>query len=376
MTPETTCDASGTTAATPSVRSAASTGTRHAKDPVEAKDWVRILAPYREQHTNRALLELALTALPFIGLWLAMLWSLQVGYWLTLLLAIPTAGFLVRFFMIQHDCGHGSFFPRRWANDGLGRIIGVLTLTPYGHWRRAHATHHAGSGNLDKRGIGDIDTLTVREYRALPRWRRRLYRVSRHPLTILGFAPAWLFFIKQRLPTALGNASRADWLSVMGTNLAILGLFAGLSALLGWQAVLAIQAPVTIFAGTIGIWLFFVQHQYEDTSWDHTVDWNASTAALHGSSHYDLPAPLRWLTANIGIHHVHHLASRIPSYRLNAVLRDHPVLRNIGRLTLWQSLGCMRLALWDEERRCLVRFRDVPDPIAAVAGSGPLPATT
>ena len=368
MTPEATCAASGTTAVTPSARPATSTAARPTQEPVEAKNWVRILAPYKEQLTDRALLELALTALPFVGLWLAMLWSLQVGYWLTLLLAIPTAGFLVRLFMLQHDCGHGSFFRRRWANDWLGRIIGVLTLTPYSHWRRAHATHHAGSGNLDKRGIGDIDTLTVREFQALPRWRRHLYRVSRHPLTILGIAPAWIFVIKQRLPTTPSSASRADWLSVMGTNLAVVGLLAGLSALVGWQAVLAIQAPVTILAGTIGVWLFFVQHQYEDTSWDYGAEWSASSAALHGSSHYDLPAPLRWLTANIGIHHVHHLASRIPSYRLNAVLRDHPSLRGIGRLTLWQSLGCLRLALWDEEQRRLVRFRDAPAAVAA-AGS-------
>jgi len=356
MTPDVSCDARGVTAALPKRRSTPLGRSR----PVEAKDWVRMLAPYREQQTGRALLELTLTAIPFVGLWFAMLWSLQVSYWLTLLLAIPTAGFLVRLFMIQHDCGHGSFFRRRRANDWLGRIIGVLTLTPYGYWRRSHATHHASSGNLDKRGTGDIDTLTVREFQALPRWRRRLYRLSRHPLVILGLAPAWLFVIQQRLPNDIRNASRADWLSVMGTNLGIVALLTGLSALLGWPAVLTVQAPITILAGTIGIWLFFVQHQFENTAWDDQADWSASEAALHGSSHYDLPVPLRWITANIGIHHVHHLASRIPSYRLHAVLRDHPSLRAIGRLTLWQSLGCMRLALWDEERRQLVRFRDVP----------------
>jgi len=330
-----------------------------------ARDWVEVLAPYREQQHGRALVELALTALPFAGLWLAMLWSLGVGYWLTVLLAVPTAGFLVRLFMIQHDCGHGSFFKRRWANDWLGRIIGVLTLTPYGHWKRSHAVHHASSGNLDRRGTGDIETLTVREFQRLPRWRRVLYRLSRQPLVILGLAPTWLFVVQQRLPSAPFRASRADWLSVLGTNLGIAAVLGGLVGLCGWQVVLAVHAPVVILGGTIGVWLFFVQHQFEETAWDEGDDWNAHDAALYGSSHYDLPAPLRWLTANIGIHHVHHLASRIPSYRLNEVLRAHPPLRAIGRLTLWQSLGCLELALWDEDRRRLVRFRDVPAPLAA-----------
>jgi omega-6 fatty acid desaturase (delta-12 desaturase) len=363
MTANLPCDDRGRAAAV--LPATAPSSDEPAGAPIPAKDWVRLLAPFREQHHGRALVELALTALPFAGLWLLMLWSLGVGYWLTLLLAVPTAGFLVRLFMIQHDCGHGSFFRRRWANDWLGRAIGVLTLTPYGYWKRSHATHHATSGNLDRRGTGDIETLTVREFERLPRWRRRLYRLSRHPLVILGLAPTWLFGIQQRLPTDPRRASRADWLSVLGTNLGIAALLGGLTALFGWQAALAVHAPVTLLGATIGVWLFFVQHQFERTAWDEGADWDAHDAALYGSSHYDLPAPLRWLTANIGIHHVHHLASRIPSYRLNEVMRAHPGLRAIGRLTLRDSLGCLRLALWDEERRRLIGFRDLPAAAAA-----------
>jgi len=333
--------------------------------PTRAKDWIRLLAPYREQQHGRALLELALTLLPFAGLWLAMLWSLGQGYWLTLLFALPAACFLVRLFMIQHDCGHGSFFKRRWANDWLGRCIGVLTLTPYAYWRRNHAIHHSTSGNLDRRGTGDIDTLTVREYTALPRWRRAVYRVGRHPVVILGLAPMVLFAVHHRLPLDIGRAGRTGWLSVMGTNLALAGLLGGLTAALGWQAVLAIQLPITVIASTIGVWLFFVQHQFEATAWDQAADWDVMEHALHGSSFYDLPRPLRWLTANIGIHHVHHLASRIPSYRLNEALLSHPELREIGRLTFWQSLACLDLALWDEGQRRLVRFRDAPALAAA-----------
>lgn len=339
--------------------------------PRTAKEWVRLLAPYRQQRHGRAAFELLVTLPPFVGLWLLMLWSLGVGYWLTLLLSLPAAGFLVRLFMIQHDCGHGSFFARRWANDALGRLLGVLTLTPYAYWRRNHAVHHATSGNLDRRGTGDIDTLTVREYQAMPRWRRALYRLSRHPVTILGIAPLWLFVARHRLPRDLWRAGgRQGWISVLGTNLAIGLVVAGLVALIGWQAFLAVQLPITVLGSTIGVWLFYVQHQFEETAWDADGEWDALEGALHGSSHYDLPAPLRWFTANIGIHHVHHLASRIPSYRLNEVLNNHPELREVSRLTLWQSLGCLRLALWDEDGRRLVRFRDVPATLP-VAGMGP-----
>jgi omega-6 fatty acid desaturase (delta-12 desaturase) len=281
----------------------------------------------------------------------------RYGYWACLPVALPAAGFLVRLFMIQHDCGHGSFFRRRSTNDRIGRIIGVLTLTPYGYWRRTHAVHHATTGNLDRRGMGDVPLLTVAEYRALPRRRRIAYRLSRNPLVLLGLGPLFLFVLKYRLPVGLMRDGKGVWISAMSTNLAIAGVVVGLGALVGIRDFLLVQAPITLLAGSAGIWLFYVQHQFEHTHWARQDRWSFHAGALRGATHYDLPGVLRWFTANIGIHHVHHLASRIPSYRLREPLVDHPELRGVGRLTLRQSLACFRLALWDEESRRLVAFR-------------------
>jgi omega-6 fatty acid desaturase (delta-12 desaturase) len=265
---------------------------------------------------------------------------------------------MVRLFAIQHDCGHGSFFRHDWANAWVGRAIGVLTLTPHDWWRRTHAVHHANSGNLDRRGIGDIETLTVEEYRALPLWERLRYRVYRHPVVLFVIGPAYLFWLQHRLPVGLMREGWWPWLSAMSTNLAI-GLAAAIVIwLVGLKAFLLVHLPATFLAGATGVWLFYVQHQFEHTSWARSAGWNPHAAALQGSSYYDLPAVLHWLTCNIGMHHVHHLSSRIPSYRLPRVLRDHPELRTMGRLTLWQSLRCVRLALWDETQRRLVTFRE------------------
>ena len=332
-------------------------GVRRPAEP-DARHWALALAPYREPNLARSLAELFVTAVPFVALWLLMLLSLRYSYWLCLLLAVPAAGFLVRLFMIQHDCGHGSFFRGRLANDWLGRTLGVLTLTPYGYWRRTHAMHHATSGHLGRRGTGDVDTLTVREYQSLPAWRRALYRLKRHPIVVLGVAPFYLFVLKHRLPVRLVRAGRTPWLSVMSTNLAIVVVIGLLIAVLGVRDFLLVQTPITLLASSAGVWLFYVQHQFEHTYWEWDADWNLHTGALHGSSHYDLPPVLRWFTANIGIHHIHHLASRIPCYRLGEALRDHPELRAVSRLTLMASFRCLRLALWDEDRRRLVAFRD------------------
>jgi omega-6 fatty acid desaturase (delta-12 desaturase) len=324
----------------------------------DARHWVMALAPYREPSLARSLAELVVTVVPFVALWLAMLLSLRYSYWLCLLLAVPAAGFLVRLFMIQHDCGHGSFFRRRRANDWLGRVLGVLTLTPYGYWRRTHAMHHATAGHLGRRGTGDVETLTVREYQSLPAWRRALYRLTRHPIVVLGLGPFYLFVLQHRLPVRLMRAGWQPWLSVMSTNLAIAAVIGLLVVLLGVRDVLLVQAPIILLASSAGVWLFYVQHQFEHTWWAWDADWNLHTGALHGSSHYDLPPVLRWFTANIGIHHVHHLASRIPCYRLGEALRDHPELQGVSRLTLKESFRCLRLALWDEDRRRLVGFRE------------------
>jgi len=330
-------------------------GLRRPAEP-DARHWVTALARYREPSLARSLVELVATVVPFVALWLLMLLSLRYAFWLCLLLAVPAAGFLVRLFMIQHDCGHGSFFRRRLANDWLGRVLGVLTLTPYGYWRRTHAMHHATSGHLGRRGTGDVDTLTVREYQSQPAWRRAFYRLMRHPIVVLGLGPFYLFVLKHRLPVRLMRAGWAPWLSTMSTNLAIAAVIGLLVALLGVRDVLLVQTPITLLASSVGVWLFYVQHQFEHTWWAWDEDWNLHTGALHGSSHYDLPPVLRWFTANIGIHHVHHLCSRIPCYRLGEALREHPELRAVSRLTLLESFRCLRLALWDEDRRRLVGF--------------------
>jgi omega-6 fatty acid desaturase (delta-12 desaturase) len=334
----------------PSAATAASVGT---------PQWTRLLAPYRDPSSARSLFEIAVTLLPFTGLWTLAWTAVHLGLWqLSLLPSLLAAGLLVRLFMIQHDCGHGAFFRRRAANDWVGRAIGVLTLTPYDAWRRAHAAHHAGAGNLARRGIGDIDTLTVAEYRALPFRSRLRYRCYRHPLVMFGIGPAYLFLLRHRFPLGRRGNRRQDWLSAMATNLAVSALFGGLIWLVGTGPFLLVQLPITLAAGAAGVWLFYVQHQFEATYWAETGSWSPEEAALRGSSHYHLPGALRWLTANIGVHHVHHLASRIPYYRLPKVLRDHPELADTSRITLRQSLGCVRLALWDETQKRLVSFRD------------------
>jgi omega-6 fatty acid desaturase (delta-12 desaturase) len=324
-----------------------------------SRAWAAVLTAYRKPSLARSIAELAITAVPFAVLWFSMWASLAAGYWLCLLLAVPTAGFLVRLFMIQHDCGHGSFFRHRLANDWLGRAIGVLTLTPYDFWRRDHAIHHATSGNLDRRGIGDINTLTVGEYTAMSTWRRLGYRLYRHPLVMFGVGPAYLFIVRHRVPTGQFRAGWRLWFGTMTTNAAIALLVVTMMWLVGAGPFLLVQLPVTLLAGSIGVWLFYVQHQFEDTYWARAEGWDRHDAAVHGSSHYCLPGVLRWFTANIGVHHVHHLCSGLPFYRLPQVLRDHPELGGVGRLTLSESLRCVRLVLWDEGWQRLISFRDL-----------------
>ena len=323
-----------------------------------ARDLLKVLARYREPDHTRSVFELIITCVSFVVLWAAAWWALSISYWLTLAISVPAAAFLVRLFLIQHDCGHGAFFRRRAINDWVGRILGVVTLTPYDVWRRDHATHHATSGNLDKRGVGDIDTLTVKEYLALPRRRRIAYRIYRHPLIMFGIGPAFHFLLRNRLPLGFTRAGRRFWISAMGTN-ATIALTAGIMIyFLGAGPFLLVQLPMTLLASSIGVWLFYVQHQFEDTFWDESSAWKSQDAALYGSSYYDLPGALRWLTANIGVHHVHHLSSRIPYYRLPQVLRDFPEFTKIGRLTLMQSFVCVKLRLWDEDKRKLVSFAE------------------
>lgn len=322
------------------------------------RSWTAALAQYRQPSAARSALEVAITAVPFVTLWALAAMAVVNGYWWGLLLTVPAAGFLVRLFILQHDCGHGALFTRRGINDWTGRVIGVFTLTPYDYWRRTHAIHHATAGNLDRRGIGDVATLTVREYHALSWTRRMRYRLYRHPLVMFGLGPAWLFICQYRLPFGLMRAGVRPWTSTTATNLGIALPVTGLIWLVGIGPFLAVQMPITLMAATAGVWLFYVQHQFEETHWSGNDDWDFQHAALHGSSHYDLPFPLRWISGNIGIHHVHHLSAKVPFYRLPRVLRDHPDLRNIGRITFFQSLSCVKLVLWDEGAKCLVSFED------------------
>ncbi|MEC7257911.1 MAG: fatty acid desaturase, partial [Pseudomonadota bacterium] len=267
------------------------------------------------------------------------------------------AAFLLRLFAIQHDCGHGAFFRSRKLGDWVGRLLGVLTLTPYDVWRRTHSIHHSTAGNLGRRGIGDIHTLTVAEYTALSPLNRLIYRLYRHPLVLFGFGPGYLFLLQNRVPVGLMDSVRY-WFSAMATNLAILAALGLIFHFGGAAAILLIFLPTTLLAATAGMWLFYVQHQFEDTHWHAETDWQLHDAALHGSSHYVLPPVLQWLSANIGIHHVHHLYSRIPFYRLPEVLRDHLELAEGNRMTIAQSLGNARLHLWDERSRRLLSFAE------------------
>ncbi|MGJ5621297.1 fatty acid desaturase [Sulfitobacter sp. MF3-043] len=325
---------------------------------MQPSEWTRVLAKYREPILSRSIFELIVTLAPFVAIWALAWWILSISPWLAMALALANAAFLVRLFMIQHDCGHGAFFKNRRVGDWMGRFIGVLTLTPYDIWRKTHSIHHATTGNLDKRGVGDLPTLTVREYREKNWVGRASYRLVRNPLFLFGVVPFYTFFLQNRLPIGLMRSGWRYWFSAMATNVAIGAALATIGWLGGWDVLLFVFLPTMLLAASTGMWLFYVQHQFEDTFWDHGGDWNVHDAAFNGSSHYDLPSILRWITANIGVHHVHHLASRIPFYRLGEVVRDHDILAQSRRLTLWESFRCARLHLWDENSRKLLSFSD------------------
>ena len=317
---------------------------------------VRELAAYRDPSLGRSLKELSVTLGPFVGLMATMFAAVAHGWWVALVLTVPAGGLLLRLFLIQHDCGHGAFLARRSANDWLGRCVGVLTLTPYACWRRSHAIHHATTGNLEQRGFGDVDTLTVNEYEALSRWRKVGYRTYRHPLVLFGLGPTYLFLIRHRLPIGLMRAGASYWVSAMGTN-AMIGVIAlALIRQVGMVAYLAVHVPVILVAASIGVSLFYIQHQFERTHWAGEDEWSFHEAALYGSSNLQLPPLFRWFTANVGAHHAHHLASRIPFYRLREVLEDHPRLEQVNRLSWRDVRQAVRLVLWDEEKRMLVSF--------------------
>jgi omega-6 fatty acid desaturase (delta-12 desaturase) len=313
-------------------------------------------AQFRRSSTGRATSQLLTTLLPLVTAFTVMFWGVIQGWWIVLLLLPVTALFFVRTFIIMHDCSHGSFTASRRANEVIGFITGAITLTPFAQWRRDHALHHASSGDLDRRGHGDIDTLTIDEYRALDRWGRFRYRIYRTACVMLFSGPLYLLVQHRRNPPATAARS-ANGLGVHATTIVVLAMIATLTWLVGWQAMLIVYAPVVYLASMIGIWLFYVQHQYEDAYWEKHEDWDYVTAAMHGSSFYRLPAVLEWFTGSIGRHHVHHVDPRIPNYRLKAAHDAVPEFREAPQLTFWASLRTTSLKLWDPHQRRLVSFR-------------------
>jgi omega-6 fatty acid desaturase (delta-12 desaturase) len=322
----------------------------------EAKaSWRQAVAAYQEPDLWRSLWQVADSVIPYLGLWYLAYRLLDVSYWLTLAVSIPAAGFMVRVFIIFHDCGHGSFFASRKANDILGFLTGVLTFTPYHDWRAEHARHHATAGDLDRRGSGDVWTMTVSEYRAATPWRRVAYRLYRNPFVLLGLGPIYSFLIKQRVPRR--DSGRRGAVSVHLTNLALVAIYGTLFATLGIAKTLLVQLPILAIGGAAGIWLFYVQHQFETVYWERRGKRDFVAVALEGSSLYALPRILQWFSGNIGFHHIHHLSPAIPNYRLPKCYREQPLFQEVNRLTLRSSLRSLRLRLYDEEARRLVGFR-------------------
>ena len=324
--------------------------------PLATPSWRAALGPYARPHLGRGLRDIATSLIPYLGLLVGMYLLLGVSYWLVLALSVPAAGFLVRTYILFHDCAHGSFLPWSRANEWLGATCGLLVFTPFQRWRHQHSIHHATSGDLGRRGVGDVPTLTVAEYAALP-WHRRLgYRLFRNPIVMFGLGPIWAMILAPRI------ISRSERLrirrSVWGTNLALAAVIAVLCWLLGWESFLLIEMPSALLAGSAGVWLFYVQHQFEDAYWQDSERWSYDEAALRGSSYLRLPKLLQFFSGNIGLHHVHHLSTRIPNYNLQRAHDAYPAFKKVPTLSFWDGMRCVRLKLWDEERGRLVTFRE------------------
>jgi omega-6 fatty acid desaturase (delta-12 desaturase) len=326
---------------------------------IDEKQLYQITAKYQKPHLGKAIWQIANTFVPYIALWVLMAYTIRQGYpyWLTLLLAALASGFLVRIFIFFHDCGHQSFFASRLANTILGYISGILVFTPFEDWSHAHGIHHNTAGDLDRRGTGDVWTMTVKEYLAAP-WQERLaYRLFRTPIITFILGPIGVFILGHRFPAK--GANRRDVISVIVTDIAVLGMIISLSLVMGFRTYLLIQLPLTIMGGGMGVWLFYVQHQFEGVYWARHDKWNRIKSALEGSSYYKLPKVLQWFTGNIGLHHIHHIRPRIPNYNLQRAYDEVEVFQQVKPVTVGGSLKSLRMHLWDEERQELVSFRSL-----------------
>jgi acyl-lipid omega-6 desaturase (Delta-12 desaturase) len=324
-----------------------------------------VLTRYGRPHRGRSLLDLITSVVPYLSLSVLMYFALDISYLLVFVLAVPGAGFLVRTYIVFHDCGHGSFMHSRRANAWIGAFCGLLVFTPFHSWRHSHAVHHATAGDLDRRGVGDVLTLTVAEYRALP-WAGRLkYRLFRNPLVMFGLGPIWAMIVAPRWPSP--TVRKRIRRSIVATDIALAAVIAGLCWLVGWRDYLLVQAPTLWLAGATGVWLFYVQHQFEDTYWQSSESWAYGDAALRGSSHLKLPKVLQFFTGNIGLHHVHHLSTRIPNYNLQRAHDEDEIFRHVPTLSLWDGLRAVRLKLWDEASERLVTFAEARVPTTGAA---------
>jgi acyl-lipid omega-6 desaturase (Delta-12 desaturase) len=320
------------------------------------RSWRGVLDAYAEPRLGRSLLDLGTSVVPYLALLVAMTFALRISVWLSFVLVVPAAAFLIRTFIVFHDCTHGSFMRSRRVNDTLGAVLGVLVWLPYRGWQHEHAVHHATAGDLDRRGVGDVATLTVAEYQALSPRRKVSYRLFRNPLVMFGVGWFLVLMLKPRfVPRGARPRIRR---SVLGTNLALALVVAASCLAIGWRDYLLVQGPVLVVAGAVGVWLFYVQHQFEDTYWQTHADWRYDHAALAGSSYLKLPGVLQFFTGNIGFHHVHHLSVGIPNYNLQAAHEGTDRLQAVPQLTLQQGLRATRLKLWDERRGRLVTFRE------------------
>jgi len=323
---------------------------------LDAAFWRESLAPYAKPDLARSVFDVATSVVAYLALTAVMYMALDVSLLLVLVLAVPAAGALVRTFIVFHDCAHGSFLPWRRANHWLGIACGLLVYAPFHIWRHEHAVHHASAGDLDRRGRGDLETLTVAEWVALSRTKRLAYRTFRNPLVMLGLGPIWALMIEPRLVP--GSARARFGRTIIATNIALAVLLGGLCALVGWRAVLVVQLPTAMLAGAAGIWMFYVQHQFEDVYWERKEDWSYAEAALRGSSYLKLPRFLQFVTGNIGLHHVHHLSARIPNYNLQRAHDENPVFHDVPQLNFWDGVRALQLKLYDEDRARMVTFRE------------------